>query len=125
MLKKSSSKKDLSGGSGGGTGTTSDRLLTLSRVTLQAGPGHLLAVVGQVGSGKSSILCGLLGDMKTCFGRIARRGRVAYVGQRPFIQNSSLRDNITFGIAYDEVTRFVCTYLHFALLLLVVFCLLH
>jgi ATP-binding cassette subfamily C (CFTR/MRP) protein 1 len=88
------------GSSGGSSGN--DRLLTLSRVTLRAGPGDLIALVGQVGSGKSSVLGAILGDMRVCSGRIARRGRVAYVGQRPFIQNSSLRDNITFGLAYDE-----------------------
>lgn len=64
-----------------------DRLLALSRVCLQAGPGHLVAIVGQVGSGKSSILSAVLGDMKLCFGAVSKRGRVAYVGQRPFIQN--------------------------------------
>ena len=40
--------------------------------------------------------------MRLCYGQVARRGRVAYVGQRAFIQNSTLRDNVTFGLAHDE-----------------------
>jgi ATP-binding cassette subfamily C (CFTR/MRP) protein 1 len=81
---------------------TADRLLALSRINLKAGPGELIAIVGQVGSGKSSILSAVLGDMKLCFGSVSKRGRVAYVGQRPFIQNSTLRDNITFGQPHNE-----------------------
>ena len=54
----------------------------------------------QVGSGKSSVLAALLGEMRLCFGGLARRGRVAYLAQRPFIQNSTLKDNIVFG--HDE-----------------------
>ena len=74
-----------------------DRLLTLSRISLTAHLGDLVAIVGQVGSGKSSILGGLLGDMKLCLGSVCVKGNIAYMGQRPFIQNSTLRDNITFG----------------------------
>ena len=35
--------------------------------------------------------------MKICLGSVGVKGSVAYMGQRPFIQNSTLRDNITFG----------------------------
>lgn len=35
--------------------------------------------------------------MKLCLGSVGIKGTVAYMGQRPFIQNSTLRDNITFG----------------------------
>ena len=38
-----------------------------------------------------------VGDMQLCLGSVGVKGRVAYMGQRPFIQNSSLRENITFG----------------------------
>ena len=78
-------------------GAAADRLLTLSRISLSAQLGDLVAIVGQVGSGKSSILGGLLGDMKLCLGSVRVKGSIAYMGQRPFIQNSTLRDNITFG----------------------------
>jgi ATP-binding cassette subfamily C (CFTR/MRP) protein 1 len=63
----------------------------------------LLAIIlFQVGSGKSSLLSAWLGDMRLCFGQVARRGRIAYAGQRPFIQNSTLQDNIIFGLPLDH-----------------------
>jgi ABC-type transport system involved in cytochrome bd biosynthesis fused ATPase/permease subunit len=37
--------------------------------------------------------------MKLCLGSVGIKGSVAYMGQRPFIQNSTLRDNITFGMS--------------------------
>jgi ATP-binding cassette subfamily C (CFTR/MRP) protein 1 len=40
--------------------------------------------------------------MKLCFGRVAVRGKIAYMGQRPFIQNTTLRENITFGLPFDK-----------------------
>jgi len=63
-------------------------------------PVPLFLSLFQVGSGKSSVLAAMLGEMRLCFGGLARRGRVAYLAQRPFIQNSTLKDNIIFG--HDE-----------------------
>ena len=40
--------------------------------------------------------------MMLSYGDISRYGSVAYVSQRPFIQNSTLQANITFGLPYDE-----------------------
>ena len=48
-----------------------DRLLTLYRINLFASSGSLISIVGQVGSGKSSIIMALLGNMKLCFGDVA------------------------------------------------------
>uniref|UniRef100_A0A803YH27 ATP binding cassette subfamily C member 1 n=1 Tax=Meleagris gallopavo TaxID=9103 RepID=A0A803YH27_MELGA len=57
----------------------------------------LVAVVGQVGSGKSSFLSALLGEMEKLEGTVHRRGSVAYVAQQAWIQNGSLQENILFG----------------------------
>uniref|UniRef100_A0AAX7V9V4 Multidrug resistance-associated protein 1 n=1 Tax=Astatotilapia calliptera TaxID=8154 RepID=A0AAX7V9V4_ASTCA len=57
--------------------------------------GSLVAVVGHVGSGKSSLLSALLGEMDKLEGSVT--GSVAYVPQQAWIQNSSLKDNIIFG----------------------------
>ena len=54
----------------GASAAQAERLLTLARVTLRAGPGDLLAIVGQVGSGKSSVLAALLGEMRLCYGQV-------------------------------------------------------
>uniref|UniRef100_A0A8C4UKV9 MRP1 protein n=1 Tax=Falco tinnunculus TaxID=100819 RepID=A0A8C4UKV9_FALTI len=59
--------------------------------------GSLVAVVGQVGSGKSSFLSAVLGEMEKLEGTVQRRGSVAYVSQQAWIQNDSLQENILFG----------------------------
>jgi ATP-binding cassette, subfamily C (CFTR/MRP), member 1 len=59
-------------------------------------------VVGQVGSGKSSLLSSLFGEMHKFSGRINVNGSVAYVPQQAWIQNTTLRKNILFGKPYEE-----------------------
>uniref|UniRef100_A0A7N6C098 Multidrug resistance-associated protein 1 n=1 Tax=Anabas testudineus TaxID=64144 RepID=A0A7N6C098_ANATE len=59
--------------------------------------GSLVAVVGHVGSGKSSLLSALLGEMDKLEGTVAIKGSVAYVPQQAWIQNSTLKGNIIFG----------------------------
>lgn len=63
---------------------------------------HLVAVVGSVGSGKSSLLSAYLGEMDKLKGRVNTNGSIAYVSQQAWIQNATLRDNITFGKAFDQ-----------------------
>lgn len=64
-------------------------------------PGELVAVVGRVGAGKSSLIQAALGNMKPTAGDSTCCGKVAYVPQNPWCQNLSLRDNILFGLPYD------------------------
>jgi ABC-type glutathione transport system ATPase component len=56
---RESSSSSVPGGAG-----KDARILTLSRINLQAREGQLISVVGPVGSGKSSLLSALLGDMR-------------------------------------------------------------
>ncbi|TMW62290.1 hypothetical protein Poli38472_009783 [Pythium oligandrum] len=74
----------------------------LRNINLQMKSGQLCAVVGHVGSGKSTLLSGVLGDAKCSRGQVAVRGSIAYVSQQPFIQNATVRDNITFGLPFDS-----------------------
>uniref|UniRef100_A0A671QUB8 Canalicular multispecific organic anion transporter 2-like n=1 Tax=Sinocyclocheilus anshuiensis TaxID=1608454 RepID=A0A671QUB8_9TELE len=69
--------------------------------------GSLLAVVGHVGCGKTSLVSALLGEMEKQEGQISIRGSVAYVPQQAWIQNATLRDNILFGRPYVE-QRYRC-----------------
>jgi len=56
-----------------------------------------------LGSGKSSILSAILGEIRCVYGTVSAKGRIAYVGQQPFIQNGTVRDNIIFGLPVDEM----------------------
>uniref|UniRef100_A0A8C8SRC5 Multidrug resistance-associated protein 1 n=1 Tax=Pelusios castaneus TaxID=367368 RepID=A0A8C8SRC5_9SAUR len=64
--------------------------------------GALIAIVGQVGCGKSSLLSALLGEMDKKEGYVAVKGTVAYVPQQAWIQNATLKDNIIFGREIKE-----------------------
>uniref|UniRef100_A0A8B9NHN2 Multidrug resistance-associated protein 1 n=1 Tax=Accipiter nisus TaxID=211598 RepID=A0A8B9NHN2_9AVES len=64
--------------------------------------GSLVAVVGQVGCGKSSLLSALLGEMDKKEGYVVVKGSVAYVPQQAWVQNATLEDNIIFGREMNE-----------------------
>ncbi|XP_068452238.1 multidrug resistance-associated protein 1 isoform X2 [Clinocottus analis] len=70
---------------------------TLKRLNVCIPEGSLVAVVGHVGSGKSSLLSALLGEMDKLEGTVTVKGSVAYVPQQAWIQNATLKDNILFG----------------------------
>ncbi|XP_016092792.1 multidrug resistance-associated protein 5-like isoform X4 [Sinocyclocheilus grahami] len=75
---------------------------TLHRIDLCIRKGLLLGVSGGVGSGKSSLLSALLGQMTLLGGSVAVNGDFAYVAQQAWILNDSLRENILFGKKYIE-----------------------
>uniref|UniRef100_A0A8C1YWK0 Multidrug resistance-associated protein 1 n=1 Tax=Cyprinus carpio TaxID=7962 RepID=A0A8C1YWK0_CYPCA len=74
-----------------------DVSLSLFRINVCIPEGALVAVVGHVGSGKSSLLSALLGEMQKQEGYVSIKGSVAYVPQQAWIQNATLKDNILFG----------------------------
>jgi ABC-type multidrug transport system fused ATPase/permease subunit len=77
-------------------------IYTLSSFNFQVKKGELVAVIGAVGSGKSSFLAALLGEMNLQSGKVRCSGSVAYCDQRAWILNDSVRGNILFGKPYDE-----------------------
>ncbi|KAJ8014351.1 hypothetical protein DPEC_G00039330 [Dallia pectoralis] len=80
----------------------------LKNVSLDIKPGKLVAVVGVVGSGKSSLISAMMGEMHSTKGFVNIQGSVAFVPQQAWIQNATLRDNILFGSPVEE-TRFQST----------------
>ncbi|TMW55714.1 hypothetical protein Poli38472_010596 [Pythium oligandrum] len=76
--------------------------LILQNINLSLQPGTLTIVVGAVGSGKSSLVSAMLGEMHRIRGTTAVRGSVAYASQQPWIQHNSVRENILFGKPLDQ-----------------------
>ncbi|MEQ2257992.1 hypothetical protein XENORESO_000217, partial [Xenotaenia resolanae] len=74
----------------------------LKNVSLDIKAGRLVAVVGAVGSGKSSLMSALLGEMYSPKGFVNIQGSLAFVPQQAWIQNATLRDNILFGSPYED-----------------------
>ncbi|ESW35099.1 hypothetical protein PHAVU_001G206700 [Phaseolus vulgaris] len=85
----------------------------LKNINLKIKKGELTAIVGTVGSGKSSLLISILGETHKISGKVRVCGSVAYVAQTSWIQNETIEENILFGLPmdrqrYDEVIRVCC-----------------
>ncbi|RKP37855.1 ABC transporter [Dimargaris cristalligena] len=76
--------------------------LQLMNISLSIPRGCLVGVVGAVGSGKSSLLNTLVGEMRCVSGTVAFGGSISYCAQTAWIQNATVRDNILFGQPYNE-----------------------
>eukprot|EP00345_Euplotes_harpa_P014311 CAMPEP_0168352156 /NCGR_PEP_ID=MMETSP0213-20121227/22369_1 /TAXON_ID=151035 /ORGANISM="Euplotes harpa, Strain FSP1.4" /LENGTH=926 /DNA_ID=CAMNT_0008363285 /DNA_START=845 /DNA_END=3626 /DNA_ORIENTATION=+ len=104
-------------------------IITLKNIELEVEKGEFLCIIGEVGSGKSSLLNLIMGDMiyvsdetaeefenqtadEQCIKEMFERSRaegvvkvsgsMSFVQQVPWIQNKTLRDNILFGLPMDE-----------------------
>lgn len=62
----------------------------------------MVALVGMVGSGKTSVLSALLGEMNKTQGHVLVSGDIAYVPQTAWIMNATLKENILFGRDLDQ-----------------------
>jgi ABC-type multidrug transport system fused ATPase/permease subunit/acyl-CoA synthetase (AMP-forming)/AMP-acid ligase II len=73
----------------------------LHDVNISIPRGSLTAIVGNVGSGKSSLLSAIIGEMVRVSGEVYCNGSIAYCAQQPWIQTSTIQDNILFGRPLD------------------------
>ncbi|KAG1681726.1 Multidrug resistance-associated protein 4 [Nymphon striatum] len=64
--------------------------------------GDCLCVIGEVGSGKTSLLKTILNEMVVNSGSIKVRGNIAYACQKSWIFSDTLKNNILFGSKYDR-----------------------
>ncbi|XP_076648686.1 putative multidrug resistance-associated protein lethal(2)03659 isoform X2 [Halictus rubicundus] len=85
---------------------------TLKNINIDLRQGELLAVVGQVGAGKSSLLNVILKELPVNSGTVQINGKIAYASQEPWLFAGSVRQNILFGkkmdtFRYDRVVK-VC-----------------
>jgi ABC-type multidrug transport system fused ATPase/permease subunit len=74
----------------------------LNNMTFEVGRNELLAVIGTVGCGKSSLLSALAGDMRVIDGTVRLSTTRAFCPQYAWIQNTSVKNNILFGKEYNE-----------------------
>ncbi|XP_071837972.1 ATP-binding cassette sub-family C member 4-like [Apostichopus japonicus] len=74
----------------------------LDGITFSVKPGNIVAVIGPVGCGKSSLFMALLGELPHITGEITYNSRVAYTSQQPWVFSGTLKENILFGRPYDK-----------------------
>jgi len=63
-----------------------EKVFKIQRTSLKIPKGQVVAIVGQVGSGKSSFLQGLIGEMRRETGSVKFCGSVSYCPQTAWIQ---------------------------------------
>ena len=74
----------------------------LHRINLELYHSQMVAITGPVGSGKSSVLQAIMGELEAVEGEIFCSGRMAYVSQIPWLFSGTIRENITFGKELNE-----------------------
>jgi ATP-binding cassette subfamily C (CFTR/MRP) protein 1 len=79
-----------------------DKPFAINGIDLSIGRNELVAIIGGVGSGKSSLLGALAGDMRRTNGNVTFAGSRAFCPQYAWIQNATVKDNITFGKDYNR-----------------------
>ncbi|KAM3964152.1 LOW QUALITY PROTEIN: ATP-binding cassette sub-family C member 10 [Aphomia sociella] len=110
---KGTSKKRLSKGSiqrRESTSSSSDSIIeeepfTLKDISLEIGRGEFIGIAGNVGSGKTSLLHAIIGEMIKKNGDIEILDSIngfGYASQNPWLVRGTIRDNILFGKPYDE-----------------------
>ncbi|XP_057820877.2 putative ABC transporter C family member 15 isoform X1 [Cryptomeria japonica] len=78
---------------------------TIRGLDVQIKKGMRVAVCGTVGSGKSSFLSCILGEIPKISGTVKISGTKAYVSQSPWIPSGKIKDNILFGKEWEK-TRY-------------------
>lgn len=78
---------------------------SINDINLQARPGELILIEGPVGSGKTSLLLTILGEMSITEGTLKRSGTISYVEQEPWILSGTVVENIILKHSFDQ-TKF-------------------
>ncbi|CAG2178982.1 unnamed protein product, partial [Oppiella nova] len=76
-------------------------IITLQNISCSLQTGELLAVVGPVGSGKSSFLMSLMNEIEVTTGAVKVEGIIAYAPQESWAFNATILQNILFGKPYE------------------------
>jgi len=76
--------------------------VALRNINLCLKPGTSCAIIGPVASSKSSLLAAILGELETLSGSIKTNGKIAFAPQTPWIVSTTIRENILFGLPFDN-----------------------
>lgn len=75
---------------------------TLDDVNLRVQPETLVAIIGPVGAGKSSLMQSILGELQIESGEMKINGSISYASQESWLFSSSIRQNILFGQPFEK-----------------------
>lgn len=83
-------------------GDFDEEKIALKDLRWNASNGELICITGRVGSGKTAMLKALCGELKVINGSVVVRGTIAYCPQEAWLQNKTVKENVLFGLKYDE-----------------------
>ncbi|XP_026807743.1 multidrug resistance-associated protein 4-like [Rhopalosiphum maidis] len=75
---------------------------TLENINLTLNSGSLVAIIGPVGAGKSSLIQAILKELPVLKGKISVNGVISYASQEPWIFSGTIQQNILFGSPMDQ-----------------------
>ncbi|KAI4659604.1 uncharacterized protein J4E79_006139 [Alternaria viburni] len=84
------------------TAVEEEKPFEIKGLDLNIGRNELVAIIGGVGSGKSSLLAALAGDMRKTSGEVVFGASRAFCPQYAWIQNATVRENIIFGKEFNK-----------------------
>ncbi|XP_050502062.1 probable multidrug resistance-associated protein lethal(2)03659 isoform X2 [Diabrotica virgifera virgifera] len=76
--------------------------MNLEKISMDVSSKSLVAVVGAVGSGKSSLFQVILQELEPSEGYIEVNGKISFASQEPWLFGGTIRQNILFGQPYDK-----------------------
>ncbi len=77
-------------------------MAAISGIDFKVTPGEICIVKGATGSGKTTLLSAIMGELDRLEGNLSVSGKVAYMGQRPWIRAATVRDNIVWNEDFDD-----------------------
>lgn len=80
----------------------SQQINTLTNINMEINNSGFIAVIGPVGSGKTSLLNIILRELIPKYGTVNVKGSISYASQEPWLYTSSIHQNILFGNIFNE-----------------------
>lgn len=75
----------------------------LNNLNFSSKSSELLIIIGRVGSGKSTILNAILGELPISQGQVSISGNISFASQESWMFAGTIKDNILFGLEFDSI----------------------